>query len=29
MNIFQKKQKKHHIITDEEIESLIEMGNKA
>lgn len=29
MKAFQKKWKKQHIITDEEIESFIEMGNKA
>ncbi len=29
MNLFQKKQKKQHTITDEELESFIEMGNKA
>lgn len=29
MKLFQKKSQKQHIITDEEIESFIEMGNKA
>lgn len=29
MNLFQKKHKKHHIITDEEIDSFIEMWDKA